>query len=173
MVSRPSISIKNNQNWLLSYTDLFLLVLSFFVLRFSVLKYDIKPLQNHIQETAIKEEHKLNFKVAPSELENKEVSLQTSISPDWFSISGLCTRGEREISILGNKIEGSKKTASLKLHKTKESEQEETNRQINLLIENLKAMGLISLKIEMVLKEEIICGASIARHGIACLVLDY
>ena len=176
MATRQSLACKNSENWLLSYTDLFLLVLSFFVLRFSILKYEIKPSNTHLIEsnTAIsKPEHSLVFKVATVEQKAASIAIQTSIGQDWFSESGLSSRGEREMHYLGKKIETSNKTATMTLPIVKGLETIERNKQISLIVQNLKGLGLRSIKIELALRQSETCGSTVNDHRLACLSLDY
>ncbi len=175
MMNRPSISIRNNQNWLLSYTDLFLLVLSFFVLRFSILKYDLKPSILHKEDSSLPQKiaHKLYFKSADSESNKESISIKTAITTDWFTDKGLSTKGEREIINLSNKMEASKKTATIRLNKLDEVSNEESYKYVNLIIENLKSFGLSNVRLESSLNKNTNCQGLSYSENLACLELDY
>ena len=117
MITRPSISSANNQSWLLSYTDLFLLVLSFFVLRFSVLKYDLKPLLSQQEEapSIVEKDRRLYFKVDPASTNSDKIFIYTPINSDWFSDQEMSALGERKLNYIAKKIGESKGTAILKI----------------------------------------------------------
>jgi len=172
MRNKISRSVTSNQNWLLSYSDLFLLVLSFFVFRYPLLKYEKPKILSEVLTPQVAyEAPKPSINLEANKPENA-ISREVTIANNWFSEAELTNLGEQHIRALRSEIENSKTSATIS---TLSSSSKASNRsaQLTILIANLKKAGIKSLKIEQNLKNTSICGKDTLQNEIGCLKLEY
>lgn len=172
MRNKISRSVTSNQNWLLSYSDLFLLVLSFFVFRYPLLKYEkTNPLTKILTPEVTHElpTPQINLKI---NTEKSVVSREQIINNNWFLEAELTNLGEQQIRSLRNEIENSKTFATISTL-APSTLPNHRSAQLTILIANLKKAGIKSLKIEQTLKNTSICGKDTLQNEIGCLRLEY
>jgi hypothetical protein len=176
MRNKISRSVTSNQNWLLSYSDLFLLVLSFFVFRYPLLKYEKPKILSEVLTPQVAyEAPKPSINLEANKPENaisRELKRELKIDNNWFSEAELTNLGEQHIRALRSEIETSKTSATIS---TLSSSSKASNRsaQLTILIANLKKAGIKSLKIEQTLKSSSTCGINTIQNEIGCLKLEY
>lgn len=169
MTSITLRQIRSNQNWLLSYTDLFLLVLSFFIMRFSILKYDLNLLDSLIPPSNLKSEANYFDQATLINSKNVSISDENILSTEWINETDLSYRGKAQFSKLSQAISSSSKVGILKVsHNTIEDSTKLTE-----LISLLKSAGLSSLTLSVDVNMNSKCSGRVLGEKEACFILEY